>query len=228
MIAPLVPFALRGVIWYQGESNVSRAVQYRRLFPAMIADWRARWGRGDFPFYFVQIAPFAYLDDLGEAAELREAQAMTLAVPNTGMAVTMDIGNPQDIHPRNKVDVGRRLARLALAGIHGRDVEASGPVLTDWTVEGGAIRLAFDHAAGLTSRGQPLRGFTLAGEDHSFHVAEAVIEGASIVVRSEAVRAPLAVRFGWGAADETNLWNGTGLPASSFRTDDWPPVSSVR
>ncbi len=228
MIAPLVPFAIRGAIWYQGESNVKRAAQYRRLFPAMIEDWRERWGRGDFPFYFVQLAPFGYGGDTGEAAELREAQTKTLSLPSTGMAVTMDIGNPTDIHPRNKQDVGKRLALWALAKTYGKKVKYSGPLYRSMAVEGAAIRLTFDHAEGLTSGEAPPSHFTIAGADQVFHAASARIDGETVVVSSDAVAAPVAVRFAWGAADEPNLKNGAGLPAPSFRTDHWPPVSAGR
>ena len=227
MISPLIPFAIRGAIWYQGESNRGRAAQYRTLLPALIADWRAHWGRGEFPFYFVQIAPFSYGGDIGQAAELREAQLRTLAVPNTGMAVTMDIGNPSDIHPKNKQDVGRRLALWALAKIHGKtDLVYSGPIYNSMRSEKGSIRLIFDHVGGgLTSGDEPLSHFTIAGSDRKFVPAQAVIDGDTILVTSPEVREPVAVRFAWGAADEPNMKNREGLPASSFRTDDWPMVT---
>ena len=188
MLAPLVPFEIRGAIWYQGESNRPRAMQYRRLFPAMIADWRRAFGQGDFPFYFVQIAPYTYGGDVGEAAELREAQLMTLSVPNTGMAVTMDIGNPGDIHPSNKQDVGDRLARWALAKTYGRDdVACSGPVYRAMSVEESRIRLAFNHADGLRTGEGELRHFTIAGVDRDFHPASAMIEGEDVLVWSDTV-----------------------------------------
>ncbi len=228
MLAPLVPYAIRGVIWYQGESNVARAAQYRRLFPALIEDWRARFARGAFPFYFVQIAPYAYDGDGGQAAELREAQLMTLATRNTAMAVTMDIGDPADIHPTNKLEVGRRLALCALAKTYGRDVECSGPLLRAMQVEGSAIRVGFDHGRGLTSGDAAPTCFTIAGHDRVFHPARATIDDETVIVRSDEVTTPVAVRFAWGAADVPNLRNAAGLPASSFRTDDWPPVSAAR
>ncbi|MCP3920612.1 MAG: hypothetical protein GY711_34230 [bacterium] len=228
MIAPLVPFAIRGAIWYQGESNRPRAVQYRRLFPAMITDWREHWGRGDFPFYFVQIAPFQYGGDLGEAAELREAQWMTQSLVNTGMAVTMDVGNPSDIHPRDKRTVGHRLALWALAKTYEREgIVYSGPSYRSMQVEDGAIRLAFDHAAdGLVARGGELTHFTIAAEGGDFVPAQAKVDGDTIVVSSSEVKSPVAVRFAWGAADEPNLFNSAGLPASSFRTDDRRAVTA--
>ena len=233
MIAPLVPYALRGAIWYQGESNRMRARQYRALFPAMIADWRENWGMGDFPFYYVQIAPFAYGGDTGEAAELREAQMMTLATANTGMVVTMDIGNPVDIHPRNKLTVGERLALWALARTYGREaVVYSGPLYREMRVEGEAVRLLFDHPAGGLVAGKreadgsitppaSAAGFQIAGADRQFVPAAAEIDGETVLVRSPTVTRPVAVRYAWGAADEGTLFNKGNLPASSFRTDDW-------
>jgi sialate O-acetylesterase len=203
-------------------------VQYRRLFPAMITDWRQRWGIGDFPFYYVQLAPFGYGGDTGQLSELREAQTMTLALPNTGMAVTMDIGNPRDIHPRNKQDVGRRLALWARAQAYGEDVVYSGPLYSGYEVEGAKVRLRFDHGLGLTFGDGASDYITVAGEDQVFHPASAAIDGDTILVWSDAVPAPVAVRHAWGARDEPSLKNGAGLPAPSFRTDDWAPVSAAR
>lgn len=231
MIAPLTPMSIRGVIWYQGESNRERAHQYRSLFPAMIHDWRAQWnmsGNRDFPFFFVQIAPFAYGGDKGEAAELREAQMLTSALPNTGMAVTMDIGNPRDIHPTNKKEVGRRLSLWALAKTYGKKVECSGPTMKSFTVKGNQFEIAFDHAKDLNTGGNPMTPpshFMIAGEDRKFVPAKAVIDGEKVIVSADGVATPVAVRYAWGAADEPNLKNGEGLPASSFRTDDWPGVT---
>jgi sialate O-acetylesterase len=234
MIAPLLPCKIRGAIWYQGESNRERAQQYRALFPALIADWRARFGQGPVPFYYVQISPFGYGGDRGEAAELREAQLAARVVPSTGMACTMDLGDPSDIHPRNKRDVGARLARLALARTFGRPIdelggEVEGPIYRSMRIEGDRVRLAFEHAAsGLEARGGTLACFTIAGADRVFHRGEATIERDTVVVRSPAVPRPEAVRFAWGAADASNLFNAAGLPASSFRTDSWPAVSARR
>jgi sialate O-acetylesterase len=224
MIAPLTPFTIRGVIWYQGESNRARAAQYRTLFPAMIADWRKKFDLGDFPFYYVQIAPFEYKDAPANSTALREAQRAALSVPNTGMVVTTDIGNPTDIHPDDKQEVGRRLSLWALAKTYGRkDLVCSGPLYRSMKVEGAAIRIAFDHVGGgLSSGGKPLACFEIAGEDRAFVAATAVIDGASVVVSSPAVLAPVAVRFASGHAPEPNLMNAEGLPASPFRTDDWP------
>ncbi|MDX2200166.1 MAG: sialate O-acetylesterase [Phycisphaerae bacterium] len=225
MIRPLMPYGIRGAIWYQGESNRTHAAQYRELFPALIADWRAGWRQGDFPFYFVQIAPYAYVDDRGEAALLREAQMLTMRrASNVGMAVTMDIGDPRDIHPANKQEVGRRLALWALAKTYGKPgIAFSGPLYSSMRIEGDAIRIAFDYAeGGLATRDKKLpTHFTIAGSDRKFVTATAKIEGETIVVRADGVANPVSLRYGWGAADEPNLCNRTGLPASSFRTDDW-------
>ncbi|MBN1393663.1 MAG: sialate O-acetylesterase [Pirellulales bacterium] len=229
MIAPLIPYAIRGAVWYQGESNVSRAHQYRKLFPAMIANWRNDWGQGDFPFGFVQLAPFRYGGQNPEnCAELREAQLMTLKnVPNTGMAVTMDIGNVKDIHPRNKLDVGKRLALWALSTVYGRDAVYSGPIYKSMAVEGNKIRLRFEHVDGglAASDGKPLRDFTIAGSDRKFIPATAEIDGDSIVVHSDGVSQPLAVRYAWRDDAVPNLANKAGLPASPFRTDQWKGVT---
>lgn len=231
MIAPLVPYAIQGAIWYQGESNASRAYQYRTLFPTMIRDWRASWNQGDFPFIFVQLANYlARQPEPGDSAwaELREAQTMTLdACANTGQAVTIDIGHATDIHPRNKQEVGRRLALHALAKTYGRDVPYSGPVYNSMVVNGNAVTLSFEHAAyGLQTFDQgKLVGFAIAGADRKFVWADARIEGDTVVVSSDAVPEPVAVRYAWADNPECNLHNGIGLPASPFRTDDWPGVT---
>jgi sialate O-acetylesterase len=229
MIAPLIPYGIRGAIWYQGESNADRGEEYRTLFPAMIADWRKRWGLGDFPFYFVQLANYDRASDGPEPgecpwAELREAQLMTLALPNTGMAVAIDIGDPVDIHPINKQDVGLRLALNALAKDYGqKDRVYSGPLYRGMKAEGGAIRLHFDHVdGGLVAKGGPLKAFAIAGADRKFVWAEAAIEGDTVVVRSPRVSAPRAVRYGWANDPDCHLYNAAGLPASPFRTDAWP------
>lgn len=225
MIHPLIPFSFKGVIWYQGESNVTKPLQYQTLFPTMIRDWRAEWAQGDFPFYYVQIAPFNYKTNPMSAAFLREAQSMALTEPNTGMAVTMDVGNATNIHPKEKKPVGERLARLALAKDYGRDgLVYSGPVYVDHAVERARVRLKFEHVGGgLVSRdGEALSHFTIAGKDQEFHPAKASIDGDEIVVESAKVSQPVAVRFAWGSADAPNLANKEGLPASSFRTDSWP------
>jgi len=227
MIHPILPFVIRGALWYQGESNVGRAAQYKKLFPTMIQDWRKAWQVGDFPFYYVQLAPFRYGKAQPEClAELWEAQLQTLRLPNTGMAVITDIGNIKDIHPTNKQEVGRRLALWALAKIHGKQVVYSGPLYDGYTVEGNKIRIKFQHADdGLVCKGDRLTHFTIAGEDKKFVPAEAVIDGSTVVVSSPQVDKPVAVRFGWEDTAEPNLFNKAGLPASPFRTDTFPMVT---
>jgi sialate O-acetylesterase len=222
MIKPLVPFAIRGAIWYQGEANVRRAEQYAKLFPAMITDWRKSWGQGDFPFLYVQLAPFRYArSDPAECAELWEAQFKTLALPNTGMAVTTDIGDVKDIHPRNKQETGRRLSLWALAAVYGKDIVYSGPLYDSMQVEGDTIRISFKHTGdGLkSSDGNALTYFTIASEEGEFVSATATIDGDTVVVHSDEVAKPAHVRFAWTDTAEPNLVNDAGLPASPFRTD---------
>ncbi|MBN2447579.1 MAG: hypothetical protein JXO22_12675 [Phycisphaerae bacterium] len=224
MINPLVPYGIRGVIWYQGESNRPRAAQYRKLFPAMIQDWRSKWPptMEKFAFYYVQIAPFAYGDDTGQAGELRDAQRMAMSTPLTGMAVTLDIGNPRDIHPRNKQDVGHRLALWALAKTYGREnLICSGPLYKELKIEDGNVRVLFDHAGGgLVATGK-LEHFEIAGADGKFVPAEARIDGETLVLSSADVKEPTDVRYAWGATDESCLANKAGLPASSFSSQHW-------
>jgi len=235
MIHPIIPYAIRGAIWYQGESNRSRAAQYAKLFPAMISDWRRLWNQGDFPFYFVQLAPYKYDKnrDPQELPELWEAQTRTLTTSkNTGMAVTTDIANLADIHPKNKQDVGLRLALWALAKDYGRDdLVYSGPLYDAMAVEGNKIRVKFKHAQGLMAKsGEPML-LTIAGEDKQFVPAKAQINGETVVVWSDAVAKPVAVRYGWtewAEPEKYNLFNQAGLPASPFRTDDFPQVTAGR
>ncbi len=230
MIHPLIPYAIRGAIWYQGESNAGRAYQYRKLFPAMIQDWRKAWGQGDFPFLFVQLANYQPRkpEPADSAwAELREAQTMTLSLPKTGMAVIIDIGEANDIHPKNKQDVGKRLARAALAIAYGKHIPYSGPMYDSMKIEGDAIRLTFKHVdGGLVARGGELKGFAIAGDDRRFVWADAKIDGDTILVRSDKVAKPKAVRYAWADNPECNLYNKADLPASPFRTDDWPGVTA--
>ena len=231
MIHPLLNFAIRGVVWYQGESNCARAEQYQKLFPTLIQDWRKRWGLGDFPFYFVQLAPFRYRNaDPRNAAELREAQRLTLRLPNTGMVVTTDIGDVNDIHPTNKQEVGRRLALWALAKTYGKtDLVYSGPLYREAKIEGNKIRIFFDHVdGGLVVKGEKLTHFQIAGANGEFKPAKAVIDGETVVVWNEEVANPVAVRFGWSDDAEPNLFNAAGLPASPFRTDTFPLVTAGR
>lgn len=228
MIAPLVPYAIRGALWYQGESNVSRALQYRQTFPKLIQSWRRDWGRGDFAFYFAQIAPFSGYGGSGISAELREAQLLTLKLRNTGMVVTTDItDNVADIHPVNKWDVGRRFALLALNRVYGRRQIDSGPIYRSHRVEGSTIHIRFDSAgAGLEIRGGNLADLMIAGADGKFVLARARLEGDTMSVWSDEVPRPVAVRYGWSDAPKPGLFNSAGLPASPFRTDDFPALSA--
>jgi sialate O-acetylesterase len=221
LIAPLTRFPIRGAIWYQGESNASiaRAPLYARLFQAMIQDWRRAWGVGNFPFLFVQLANFKTSPD-ARWPELREAQLQTLALANTGMAVAIDIGDTKDIHPKNKQDVGLRLALAARAIAYGEKIEYSGPIFRQATPENGALRVWFDHAGALTAKGGAPKGFEVAGEDRKFVPAEARIDGATVVVSSAAVAAPVYVRYAWADNPECNLYNAEGLPASPFRSGE--------
>jgi sialate O-acetylesterase len=224
MIAPFAPYALRGALWYQGESNVGRAGEYAELLPAMIQSWRAAWPQGDFPFLVVQLPNYT---DNGKAdgrawAQLREAQASAVHVPAVGVAVTIDGDEPTNLHPTNKRPVGQRLAFLALQHIYGqREVVASGPVLRAVEPAGAALCLCFSDAAGLKSIGATVTGFELAGADQVFHPATAKIDGTSVVVSCPQVVAPVAVRYAYTNAPEASLVNAAGLPAAPFRTDDW-------
>jgi sialate O-acetylesterase len=230
MIAPLLNYTIRGAIWYQGESNAGRAYQYRDLFRTMIESWWTGWGRTSFPFLFVQLANFHEVKPEpcdSDWAELREAQLMTLDLPSTGMAVIIDIGDARDIHPKNKQDVGKRLALWALAQTYGKNVEYSGPLYQSMEKKGQQVVLHFDHVGGgLVAKGDGrLTGFALAGEDRKFVWAEARIEGDTVVVSSEKVADPVAVRYAWADNPVCNLYNKAGLPASPFRTDGWPGVT---
>jgi sialate O-acetylesterase len=229
MVNPFVPYAIRGVIWYQGENNERRGYQYRDLFPLLINDWRKHWGY-DFPFYFAQLANYKNVEQQpaeSEWAELREAQSMALRLDNTGMAVLTDIGDGYDIHPKNKQDVGNRLALIARNKTYGENIEYSGPVYRSYKIEGNKIRISFKHiSGGLKSKnGEVLKGFSIAGVDHKFHWAEAVIEGDDVTVSCRDVEFPVAARYAWANNPVCNLYNGAGLPASPFRTDDWPGIT---
>lgn len=220
MLYPLVNYSIKGVVWYQGESNSERAYQYRTLFPAMVKNWRDDWKQGDFPFYYVQIAPHQ-----SQNAEIRESQLMALkTINNTGMVVTTDVGDPKNIHPIDKQTVGKRLAVLARAKTYGEtSLTYSGPIYNHMKIEGARIRIYFDYAdAGLVQRGEKVTEFEIAGEDKLFYPAVAVIKGKTIVVSSTKVNKPVAVRFAWRAIPDPNLFNKENLPASPFRTDDWP------
>jgi sialate O-acetylesterase len=226
MIAPLGRYTLSGVIWYQGESNVPRAAQYARLFPAMIRDWRD-WFQRDLPFGFVQLPSFGGYQPRGGMAELREAQRRALAVPRTGMVVSIDLDDGGDIHGANKGTIGLRLATWALANVYGRtDLAASGPLFREMRVEPWGVRVLFDHAeGGLVSSGMPIAGFEVAGADRRFFPADAVISNDSVIVRSPRVPQPVAVRYAWTDVPVASLRNRAGLPASPFRSDDWSGVT---
>ena len=227
MVNPLIPYGIRGVLWYQGETNTGRAYEYRQALPLLIADWRQHWNIGNFPFYIVQLSSFG--DDNSETgsnwAELREAQSRTLNTPNTGIAVTTDIGNALDVHPKNKQDVGRRLAAIALNNLYGHPMQFSGPVFDSFKTDSDKVILYFSHVGGGLSVHDKygyLKGFTVAGEDHRFHYAKAHIEGNTVVVYTESVSRPAAVRYAWADdAGDANLFNQEGFPAISFRTDQW-------
>ncbi len=242
MVRPLIPYAIKGVIWYQGETNADRANQYRRAFPLLIRDWRQQWASAtpggvkqpadaDFPFLFVQLANFGTSDNSQGSnwAELREAQTMALSLPNTGMAVTSDIGNPSDIHPRNKQDVGKRLAAEALRVAYGKAGVSAGPMYDARTTTGNRVTLTFKNVGtGLVAHDKYgyLKGFQIAGADEVFYYAKAEIVGDAVVVSSDSVAAPVAVRYGWANDNgESNLYNKEGFPAVPFRTDAWRSVT---
>lgn len=224
MIAPFVPYTIKGAIWYQGETNAGRAYQYRTLFPLMINDWRTKWGY-NFPFYFVQLANFMKPNDHpveSAWAELREAQLKTLGLANTGMAVIIDIGDAEDIHPKNKQDVGKRLALQAREKTYGQNIIGSGPIYASYRIENGKIRIIFQpNESKLIAKNGELKGFTVAGPDRKFYNAHAEIDGNEVVVSSPEVKFPIAVRYAWADNPACNLYNEAGLPASPFRTDDW-------
>jgi sialate O-acetylesterase len=225
MIAPIAPYAIRGALWYQGESNLNTRRIYADLQQALIEDWRSLWDMPELPFYYVQLAayraPSAEAAPGGQIAEMREAQAESLSIPHTGMAVTIDIGDEKDVHPRNKRDVGERLARLALSGTYAKAVVPCGPVFREASRSGNRIRLSFDHAnGGLVGKGTELKGFAIAGADLRFSHATAVIEGEHVLVSSPSVAEPEHVRYAWADNPVTaNLFNSEGLPAAPFRTD---------
>lgn len=225
MINPLLDFPITGAIWYQGESNASRAYQYQRLFPAMIQDWRIRWQQGDFPFYFVQLANYQNrVNQPSESrwAELREAQTMALRLPNTGMAVIIDIGEAKDIHPKNKQDVGKRLAQNALSKHYSRNIVPAGPLYKDIEFKSGKAILSFNNIGkGLMIKGKILKGFAISGKDNNFVWATADIKDNKVIVWNDKIKKPVAVRYAWATNPECNLYNIEGFPASPFRTDNF-------
>ncbi len=233
MINPLIQYTICGAIWYQGETNAGRAYQYRKAFPLMITDWRQHWNQGNFPFLFVQLSTFgsanANSNNGSPWAELREAQAMALSLPNTGMVVITDIGDTADIHPKNKQDVGKRLAAVALHDVYEKQGEFTGPVYQSMKIDGSHIILAFTHTATgwwVKDKYGYIKGFEMAGADKKFYPAKAIIEGEKIMVHNETVLNPVAVRYNWADdASEGNLFNKDGFPAAPFRTDDWETVT---
>jgi sialate O-acetylesterase len=228
MIAPLVPFAFKGVIWYQGESNASRAHQYRKLLPALILDWRKAWQQ-ELPFYYVQLPNLDRQPEPSRSgwAELRESQLMTLRVPRTAMAVTIDVGDPSDLHPANKQDVGHRLALLARGNVYGKGTTTfQGPIFRGYKIEDTQVRMMFDNASSMHARGgKALNGFVIAGADKVFVPAQARIDGSDVLVWSDKVTNPLSVRYAWADNPTCNLVNDADLPASPCRTDDWPEIT---
>ncbi|MEM7263944.1 MAG: family 16 glycoside hydrolase, partial [Planctomycetota bacterium] len=227
MIHPIRPFTIAGALWYQGESNRAQPDLYRRTFPALIRDWRQQWDR-DFPFYFVQIAPYAYGGDRGQAARQREAQAAALALPKTGMAVTLDVGNPRDIHPNDKQSVADRLGRLALRDHYGHDVVAEGPTFDRAEFRAARVVLHFEHAEDLNLIEREQNEFEVAGEDRVFYPARAVVRNSAVVVSSDSVPKPKAVRYAWRAAPQATLFGREDLPAPPFRTDDWSNATRAK
>jgi sialate O-acetylesterase len=231
MIVPLIPFAIRGTLWYQGESNASRAYQYRQSFPLMINDWRKLWN-DDFSFYWVQLSSFGSDQNSNQGsnwAELREAQNMTLSLPKTGMAVSTDVGNPKDIHPTNKQDVAHRLATQALKLDYGQDIPYSSPIYDQVQFQDSKAIVSFKHADNglvVKDRYNYLKGFEIAGEDKVFYYAKAEIEGNKVVISHPKVPQPAAVRYAWSdAPEDANLYSADGFPASAFRTDSWPSIT---
>jgi sialate O-acetylesterase len=233
MVNPLIPYAIRGVLWYQGESNADRAFQYRQAFPLMINDWRQHWQQGDFPFLFVQLANYNASNETNVKgstwAELREAQTLTLSLPNTGMSVTTDIGEANDIHPKNKQEVGKRLAAIAFNKVYNIPMIYSGPVYESMRIDGNKIIIHFNNSgSGLIAKDKYgyLRGFEIAGDDQKFHFAKAFIEGSDVVVFQDEINKPVAVRYAWANnPEDANLYNKEDFPAGPFRTDQWKGIT---
>lgn len=234
MVNPLIPYAFQGVLWYQGEANVWRANQYKKAFPLMINDWRSKWNQGNFPFYFVQLSTYNEFNGNSKVgsrwAELREAQTQTLQLPNTGMAVTTDIGNAKDIHPTNKQDVGKRLAAIALNNVYGKKMVYSGPMYKSMEIKGNQVLISFNNiGSGLSTSGNTanVKGFEIAGADKVFYSAKAIIKDNKVIVSCESVPNPVAVHYGWADDDsEINLFNKEKFPASPFRSDNWEMLTA--
>jgi sialate O-acetylesterase len=233
MLEPVAPFAISGAIWYQGEANADRAYQYRTVLPAMIGDWRKLFGQGDFPFYIVSLPAFMHHQDQpaeSSWAELREAQAMTAAkIRNGALAVTIDTGDPDNIHPMDKKIVGERLALCALAQHYKQKIPYQGPAFKSLEHQDGSLKVYFANTDGglVASNGVP-REFSIAGKDHQWHWADARIDGDSVIVSSPGVPDPEAVRYAWQSFPKATLYNGAGLPAVPFRTDNWPGITESK
>jgi sialate O-acetylesterase len=224
MINPLIPYAIQGAIWYQGEANASRAEQYRTLLPAMITDWRTRWNQGDFPFLIVQLAAFMDRTNAPSQsgwAELREAQAMTTtALPKVGLALAIDIGEAKNIHPKNKQEVGLRLGLAGRSIAYGQILPFSGPVYKSMAIKDGKAELSFQYTdGGLSAKGDSIKGFAIAGADGKFVWAQTKIDGDKVIVWADGIAQPASVRYAWANNPDCNLYNGVGLPAVPFRTD---------
>jgi sialate O-acetylesterase len=232
MIAPLIDYKIKGVIWYQGESNAERAYQYQKLFPLLINDWREKFKDKNLPFFFVQLANYKVQKDQpadSDWAELREAQFKTLkSVSNTGMAVTTDIGNGEDIHPKNKQDVGGRLANIALAKVYDTKIDYSGPLYKSYTVKANIVTVEFDFNENIKAKDNVLKGFSIAGSDQKFHWADAKVVNGKVEIYAQDVPNPVSVRYNWADNPVGNLTNASGLPASSFRTDNWPGITQEK
>jgi sialate O-acetylesterase len=230
VINPLIPYDIKGFLWYQGEANDTEAYNYRKLFPMLITDWRQRWKQGNLPFLYVQLANYKkrhLSPSESEWAELREAQSLTLSQPNTGMTCIIDIGEADNIHPMNKQEVGRRLALLANKMLYHQDCIASGPLYKGYRKDGNRIRISFTNTgSGLSTKdGKEVTGFAIAGNDKRFHWATAIIEGNEVVVYSDKVPEPEAVRYAWTDNPVCNLVNSERLPAIPFRTDNWKGIT---
>ena len=230
MIMPIVPYAIQGAIWYQGEGNAGRAYQYRKLLPTLIQSWRKHWNQGDFPFLIVQLPNFRQRKSQpseSDWAELREAQQMSLVLPQTGLAVSIDVGEVDDVHPRNKTEIGNRLAAWALGTTYGKNSVYSGPLFESVTFHGDTATATFNHTGGglVVRNGDQLEGFALAGSDREFHWAQARIVGNTVEVRSNKISKPIALRYAWADNPKCNLYNEEGFPAAPFRTDQWPGLT---
>lgn len=231
MISPLIDYKIKGVIWYQGESNAERAYQYQKLFPLLINDWRNKFKDKNLPFFFVQLANYKQQKEQpadSDWAELREAQFKALKLPNTGMAVTTDIGNGEDIHPKNKQDVGGRLASIALAKVYNTKINYSGPLYKSYNIKGNTVTVDFDFNKNIKARDDTLKGFSIAGSDQKFYWAVAKVVNGKVEVYAQEVPNPVAVRYNWADNPEGNLTNESGLPASSFRTDVWAGITQEK